>query len=132
MLYFVCKVYEQKVSIGEVMKTKKLQALMILMIVMACISCAAASFSEQAVRYAVEQEGKHMSLVQAKEDVGVLRACLAPTYGIVVKPEFTVASASICSMVPPAKMVPSLVQPDSTAIAASPRPEITTGSEEKR
>ncbi|MCX5680498.1 MAG: hypothetical protein NTZ95_07670 [Candidatus Omnitrophica bacterium] len=114
------------------MKTRKLQVLMILMIAVGCIHCAALSFAEQAARYAAEQEGKHMFLAQTREDVSALRSCLMPLYRPAARPELAAATPSVLAMIPSANMVPSLVQPDSTAIAASPRSEITTGSEDKR
>ena len=113
------------------MKTKKLQVLMILVIVMACIF-AAKSFAEQAARYAAEQEGKHVFLAQTKEDMNTLRSCLEPLYRPAVKPELGGAAPKVSAMMPSAKIMPSIVQPDSTAIAASPRPEIATGSGEKK
>ena len=114
------------------MKTKKLQPLMILVIATVCISFAAISFAEQAAKYAAEQEGKHIFLAQTKEDVNALRSCLMPLYRPAARPELAAAVPNVSAMIPPAKMAPSLVQPASTAIAASPRPEITTGSEEKK
>ncbi|MEI6863108.1 MAG: hypothetical protein WCK38_01755 [Candidatus Omnitrophota bacterium] len=113
------------------MKTKKLQVLMILVIATACVLFAALSFAEQAAKYAAEQEGKHMFLAQTKEDMSALRSCLMPLYRPAVRPELTTAAPNVSAMIPSAKMVPSIVQPDSTAIAASPRSEITTGSGEK-
>ena len=112
------------------MKTRKLQVLMILTIAAVCV-LAAVSFAETTAKYTAEQEGKHMFLARTKEDVNAIRSCLAPIYGL-AKPPLTAVSTGISSIVPPAKMMPSLVQPDSTAIAASPRPEITTGSEKKK
>jgi len=114
------------------MKTKMLQTLMILVIVVAGTYCAAVSFAEQAARYAAEQEGKHIYLAQTKEDMNALRSCLMPLYRPAAKPELTGASPDVSAMMPSAKMVPSLVRPDATAIAASPRPEIVTGPEEKK
>ena len=114
------------------MKTKILQVLMILVIAVAGICCAAVSFAEQATRYAAEQEGKHIFLAQTKEDMGALRSCLMPLYRPVARPELTSASPDVSAAMPSAKIVPSIVQPNSTAIAASPRPEIVTGSEEKK
>jgi len=114
------------------MKTKKMQVLMILVIATACVAFAAVSFAEQAAKYAAEQEGKHMFLAQTKEDMSALRSCLMPLYRPAVKPELTAATPNMSTVMPSAKMIPSLVQPDSTAIAASPRPEITTGSQENK
>jgi len=119
------------ISIGEVMKTRKLQMLMILVIATACVF-AAVSFAEQAARYTAEQEGKHVFLTQTKEDMNTLRSCLMPLYRPAAKPELAAAAPSVSAMVPSAKMIPSLVQPDSTAIAASPRREMAAGSTEKK
>jgi len=102
---------------------------MILVIATASVYSAAAVFANQAARYAAEQEGKHMFLAQTKEDVGALRSCLTPLYRPAAKPELASAATNVMAMIPPAMMVPSLVQPDSTAIAASPRSEITAGQE---
>lgn len=113
------------------MKTTRSQLLMILVISTACVF-AAVSFAEQTAMYSAEQEGKHMSLAKAREDMNILRACLSPIYRIVSKTEPVAMTPSISDMVPPAKIAPPIVQPDSTAIAASPRPEITTGSEDKK
>ena len=113
------------------MKTRNLQVLMILMIAMVC-ALEAVCFAEQTARYAAEQEGKHVFLTQTKEDMDALRSCLMPLYRPAAKPELATAAPNISAMIPPAKMVPSLVQPDSTAIAASPRPEITAGPKEKK
>lgn len=118
---------------GVAMKIKKMQVLMILILALTTgCAFAAVSLAEQAIRYAAEQEGKHTSLAKAKEDVGVLRACLAPMYMLTAKPAQTPATRDIAEMMPSAKMVPQIVQPASTAIAASPRPEIVTASEEKK
>lgn len=117
------------------MKTKKLKALMILVIAIAGVYCATVSFAEQAARYAAEQEGKHLFLVQTKEDMNALRSCLMPLYRPAAKPELAGAASltsGVSAMMPSAKIIPSIVQPDSTAIASSPRPEITTGPEEKK
>lgn len=114
------------------MKTKILQVFMILVIAIAGIYCASVSFAEQAARYAAEQEGKHIFLAQTKEDMNALRSCLIPLYRTAARPEFTPASSDVSTVMPSAKMVPSIVQPNSTAIAASPRPEIITGSEDKK
>lgn len=114
------------------MKAKKLQVFMISIIVAACVFLATLSFAEQAAKYAAEQEGKHMFLAQTNEDMNALRACLMPLYRPAAKPELAAAAPNVSTMLPSAKMVSSLVQPDSTAIAASPRPEITTGSGDKK
>lgn len=109
------------------MKIKKMQLLMTLALVLAT-TCAfnAVSAGEQAARYTAGQEGKHIFLAEAREDMAALRSCLLPIYRPAARPELAGAGSSISSAIPPAQMAPSIVQPDSTAIAASPRPEIKT------
>jgi hypothetical protein len=112
------------------MKVKKLQVLMIVIsaLAMACVF-QTVSAGEQTTRYAAEQEGKHIFLAQAKEDIGALRSCLMPHYRPSVKPELNPGVSNISAVMPSAQMAPPIVQPDPTAIAASPRPEIMTGAE---
>jgi len=113
------------------MKTKILKILMILVTATACVFVAA-SFAGQTAKYASEQEGKHVFLVQAKEDMNALRSCLMPLYRPAAKPDLTSGAPLVSEVMPSAKMVPSLVQPDSTAIAAAPRAEITTVAGDNR
>lgn len=119
------------ISKGAVMKNRKSQALMIFAAATACAIFAVLSFAGQAASYVAEQEGKHIFLAQTKEDMGELRSCLTPFYRPAAKPELSTAAPNVSAVMPPATIIPSIVQPAQTAIAASPRPEITTGMEDK-
>lgn len=114
------------------MNIRRLQVIMILFVAAACAYFAAVSFAGQAANYTAEQEGKQMYLAQTREDMSALRACLMPLYRPAVKPELAAMPSNVSMAMPQARMMPSLIQPDPTAIAASPRPEIMTASEDKK
>ena len=113
------------------MKSFKIFTAMAWILLTACV-LAAVSSSEQTATYAAEQEKKHIFLAEVKENVDVLYSCLTALYRPLVRPALMAVSPDISELVPSASAVSSNIQPDQTAIAASPRREIITGSEEKK
>ena len=97
----------------------------------ACV-LAAVSTGEQTATYAAGQEKKHIFLAEVRENIDALHSCLSTRYRPSVEPNITAASPSISTLVPSAGIIPSSINPDQTAIAASPRIEITAGSGEKK
>jgi hypothetical protein len=116
------------------MKTKRIKLHMTLALAL-MVGCAfvAVCSGGQAAQYIADQEGKQVHLAKAKEDMVALRSCLAPCYKSAAKLlEITASVSDVAVIVPSAAIMPSIVKPDSTAIAASPRSEIKTGPEEKK
>jgi len=113
------------------MKSFRVLTAMVLGLSMVCVLSAASS-GEQTATYTAGQEKKHIFLTEVSEDVGVLHSCLAARYRPPVKADLTVTSPDISALVPPAGLIISPVQSLQTAIAASPRREITTGSKNKK
>lgn len=112
------------------MKSLRVFTAMALVLSMACVLSAVSS-GEQTATYAAGQAKKHIFLAEVRENIDVLHSCLATHYRPSVEPNLTSAVPNISALVPPAAVIASPIQPDNTAIAASPRQEITTGSEEK-
>jgi hypothetical protein len=104
---------------------------MTLVLATACVLTAASS-GEQTATYAAGQEKKHIFLAEVRENVDVLHSCLSTHYRPSAQPDLTAVSPNISTLVPSASMIASPIQPDQTAIAASPYQEITTASEEKK
>jgi hypothetical protein len=112
------------------MKSLRVFTVMTLILSMACVLSAASS-GEQTATYAAGQEKKHIFLAEVRENIDVLHSCLATHYRPSVEPNLTAVAPNISALVPPAAVIASVIQPDHTAIAASPRQEIITGSDEK-
>jgi len=111
------------------MKSLRIFTILTFVLSMACVLSAVSS-GEQTATYAAGQEKKHIFLAEVRENIDVLHSCLATHYRPSVEPNITAVSSNISALVPPAAVIAPVIQPDQTAIAASPRREITTGSEE--
>lgn len=113
------------------MKSLRIFTIEALVLSVACVLTAVSS-GEQTATYAAGQEKKHIFLAEVRENIDVLHYCLSTHYRPSVEPDLMAASPSISTLIPSAGIIASPIQPDQTAIAASPRREIITGSEEKK